>query len=95
MTYQRTIGPENAHLKPGPGAFSHHERALTLSTQRTFIDFISCLHLSQVSGLRLKYFPNPIVFTFSSVKAKVSKINLASKKVKVILGSSFEQIKMG
>ena len=36
---QRTIGPENAHLKPDLGVSSHNEMTLT------FIDFISCLHL--------------------------------------------------
>ena len=31
---QRTIGPENAHLKPDPGVhvLSHHEMTLTLNT---------------------------------------------------------------
>ena len=28
---QRTIGPENAHLKPGPAVLSHHEMTLTLN----------------------------------------------------------------
>ena len=41
---QRTIGPENAHLKPDLGVLSHNEMTLTLNTH-TFIDFISCLHL--------------------------------------------------
>ena len=41
---QRTIGPENAHLKPDLGVLSHYEMTLTLNTH-TFIDFISCLHL--------------------------------------------------
>ena len=41
---QRTIGPENTHLKPDLGVLSHHEMTLTLNTH-TFIDFISCLHL--------------------------------------------------
>ena len=27
---QRTIGPENAHLKPDPAVLSHHEMTLTL-----------------------------------------------------------------
>ena len=31
-TNQRTIGPENAHLKPDPGVLSHHEMTLTLNT---------------------------------------------------------------
>ena len=29
---QRTIGPENAHLKPDPGVLSHNEMTLTLNT---------------------------------------------------------------
>ena len=29
---QRTIDPENAHLKPDPGVLSHHEMTLTLNT---------------------------------------------------------------
>ena len=29
---QGTIGPENAHLKPDLGVFSHNERTLTLNT---------------------------------------------------------------
>ena len=29
---QRTIGPENAHMKPGLGVLSHHEMTLTLNT---------------------------------------------------------------
>ena len=28
---QRTIGPENTHLKPGLGAFGHNEMTLTLN----------------------------------------------------------------
>ena len=40
-------------------------------------------------------FKKPIVFTFSHVKAYVSKIDLAVKQVKVILGSSFDQTMMG
>ena len=35
------------------------------------------------------------VFTFSNRKAKVTKFDLAVKKVKVTLGSSFEQTIMG
>ena len=30
--YQRTIGPENAHLKPDLNVLSHHEMTLTLNT---------------------------------------------------------------
>ena len=42
---QRTIGPENAHLKLDPGVhvLSHHE--IDLEYSHTFIEFISCLHL--------------------------------------------------
>ena len=29
---QRTIGPENAHLKPDLGVLSHHKMTLTLNT---------------------------------------------------------------
>ena len=29
---QRTIGPENAHLKPDLEVFGHHEMTLTLNT---------------------------------------------------------------
>ena len=29
---QRSIGPENAHLKPDLGVLSHHEMNLTLNT---------------------------------------------------------------
>ena len=29
---QRTIGPENAHLKPDLGVLSHHEMTLTMNT---------------------------------------------------------------
>ena len=38
--YQRTIGPENAHLKPDLGALSHNEKTLTLNTHTRLIDFI-------------------------------------------------------
>ena len=44
--YQRTIGPENAHLKPDLGVLiksSLHD--LDLEYSHTFIDLISCLHL--------------------------------------------------
>ena len=43
---QRTIGPENVHLKPDLGAYSHYEMTLTLNTPYdTFIGFIISLHL--------------------------------------------------
>ena len=32
ITNQRTIGPENAHLKPDLGVLSHNEMTLTLNT---------------------------------------------------------------
>ena len=32
VTNQRTIGPENAHLKPDLGVLSHNEMTLTLNT---------------------------------------------------------------
>ena len=32
IPYQRTIGPENAHLKPDLGVLSHNEMTLTLNT---------------------------------------------------------------
>ena len=31
-THQKTIGPENAHLKPDLGVLSHNEMTLTLNT---------------------------------------------------------------
>ena len=52
---QRTIGPENAHLKPDVGAFSLLEMTLTLNTRiplRTSL--VVCIW--QVSGLRLQSF---------------------------------------
>ena len=42
---QRTIDPENAHLKPDLGALSHHEMTLTLNTH-TFTDLIIMLFAS-------------------------------------------------
>ena len=35
---QRTIGPENAHLKPDPGVLSHHEMTLTLNTHAPLLN---------------------------------------------------------
>ena len=32
LVNQRTIGPENAHLKPDLGVLSHNEMTLTLNT---------------------------------------------------------------
>ena len=34
---QRTIGPENAHLKPDLGVLSHHEMTLTLNTHKPLL----------------------------------------------------------
>ena len=34
---QRTIGPENAHLKPDLGVLSHNEMTLTLNTHRPLL----------------------------------------------------------
>ena len=34
---QRTIGPENAHLKPDLGVLSHNEMTLTLNTHTTLL----------------------------------------------------------
>ena len=41
---QRTISPENAHLKPDPGVLSHHEMTLTLNTHTPLLNSC-CLHL--------------------------------------------------
>ena len=46
---RRTIGPENAHLKPDLGAYSHHEMTLTWNPQIPLLVVCIC----QVSGLRL------------------------------------------
>ena len=35
---QRTIGPENAHLKPDPGVLSHHEMTLTMNTHTPLLN---------------------------------------------------------
>ena len=35
---QRTIGPENAHLKPDPAVLSHHEMTLTLNTHTLLLN---------------------------------------------------------
>ena len=50
---QRTIGPENAHLKPDPGVSSHHEMTLTLNTHTSLLNSYDKLSASakfQVSG---------------------------------------------
>ena len=53
------------------------------------------LHLPLFKHQAATVFKKSIVFTFSHVKAYVSKIDLAVKYVKVILGSSFDQTMMG
>ena len=59
-TNQRTIGPENAHLKPDPGVLSHHEMTLTLNTHTPLLNSqVVCI--CKVSGLRLQWFPNPVI----------------------------------
>ena len=51
--YQRTIGPENAHLKPDLGVLSHHEMTLTLNTHTPLLTSqVVCI--CKVSGLRLQ-----------------------------------------
>ena len=53
------------------------------------------LHLPLYRPLAKIVFKKSIIFTFSHVKAYVSKIDLVVKQVKVILGSSFYQTMMG
>ena len=55
----------------------------------------SVLFIYHFSGLRLQEFSKNPVFTFSHVKAYVSKIDLAVKQVKVTKGSSFDHTTMG
>ena len=38
ISNQRTIGPENAHLKPDPGVLSHHEMTLTMNTHTPLLN---------------------------------------------------------
>ena len=50
---QRTIGPENAHLKPDLGVLSHNEMTLTLNTHTPLLTSqVVCI--CKVSGLRLQ-----------------------------------------
>ena len=50
---QRTIGPENAHLKPVLGVLSHHAMTLTLNTHTPLLTSqVVCI--CKVSGLRLQ-----------------------------------------
>ena len=51
--YQRTIGPENAHLKPDLGVLSHHEMTLTLNTHTPSLTSQGVC-ICKVSGLRLQ-----------------------------------------
>ena len=49
----RTIGPENAHMKPDLGVLSHHEMTLTLNTHTPILTSqVVCI--CKVSGLRLQ-----------------------------------------
>ena len=50
---QRTIGPENAHLKPDLGVLSHHEMTLTLKTHTPLLTS-QVICICKVSGLRLQ-----------------------------------------
>ena len=53
FTNQRTIGPENAHLKPDLGVLSHNEMTLTLNTHTPLLTSqVVCI--CKVSGLRLQ-----------------------------------------
>ena len=52
-TNQRTIGPENSHLKPDLKVSSHHEMTLTLNTHTPLLTSkVVCI--CKVSGLRLQ-----------------------------------------
>ena len=53
LSNQRTIGPENAHLKPDLGVLSHHEMTLTLNTH-TPLSTSQVVCICKVSGLRLQ-----------------------------------------
>ena len=53
MVNQRTIGPENAHLKPDLGVLSHHEMTLTLNTH-TLLLTSQVVCICKASGLRLQ-----------------------------------------
>ena len=64
----------------------------------TLINYISSLtplHVATFKSQAAIVSKISIVFAFPHVKAYVSKIDLAVKYVKVILGSSFEQTMMG
>ena len=53
LVNQRTIGPENAHLKPDLGVLSHNEMTLTLNTHTPLLTSqVVCI--CKVSGLRLQ-----------------------------------------
>ena len=60
------VGPENAHLKPGLGAFSHNEMTFTLNN---LIPLLTCLHLSSFRSQAAIVSKTFIVFTFAHVKA--------------------------
>ena len=70
--YQRTIGPENAHLKPDLGVLSHHEMTLTLNTHTPLLTSqVVCI--CKVSGLRLQKFPNPVISEKTIISILISK----------------------
>ena len=51
--FVRTSGPQNAHLKPDLGAFSHNEMTLILNTHiHLLTSLVVCIY--QVSGLNLR-----------------------------------------
>ena len=59
------------------------------------VNSVSYLHLATLKSQAAKVSKISIFFTFSNVKAYVSKIDLAVKYVKVIPGSSFDPIVIG
>ena len=68
---------------------------LDLNKLHTFIYFISSLHLPLFRSQAAIVFKTSFVFTFSYVKAYVSKIDLDVKQAKIIPGSSFSQTMTG
>ena len=70
--YQRTIGPENAHLKPDLGVLSHHEMTLTLNTHTPLLTSqVVCI--CKVSGLRLQKFQNPVISEKTTISILIFK----------------------
>ena len=72
---QRTIGPENAHVKPDLGALSHHEITLTLNTHTPLL--LSASAKFQVSSSIVS--KCPLFSLFLCKKKTVSKIDIAVK----------------